>query len=364
VNNLLPFENNQLVSVERSDPQFQALLDGSFSKIERALPIKSMNVNSAQERVLFQIVPARMLKKPAAWAIVARALRVEKWPLVLVPPILLLSFSPKPLEVLPWPLILSAVLGAFFLFISVHLYNDYQDHMAGVDRLVSGAGSQIIQKGWVRAIDILRFSQVALTAGIVFGAVAAAQSTYHLWAVAGIALVGILAHSAPKFGLKYRGWGEWLAFVLAGPALSTGLEIIAFGMWTWRGLIFGALWGALALVPMLVKNLESIMVDSMTGVSNWVTRLGFDRAVFLIRVWIVLSMGATAFFNIKFGHILDFLLAFCIQNLVGWLMLRKLKELRSCVGSELRDLQYLGLLFFNLTAFWWTVSRLLITWSL
>ena len=53
-----------LITVYRKDPSFISYIDGSFSKTHRAVPLRSLNVNSDLEQVTFELIEIGKILKP------------------------------------------------------------------------------------------------------------------------------------------------------------------------------------------------------------------------------------------------------------------------------------------------------------
>ncbi|HWU44056.1 MAG TPA: hypothetical protein VN132_11480, partial [Bdellovibrio sp.] len=153
---------SQLLTLSKSSPEFESYLLGTFARDQRALPVQSLNVNSASETVTFKIVSLQEVQRPS-WIVVAlKSLKVRSFLLLLVPMFLILTKNYEDRSIRDsWTTIISTI-GLLFAFISANLRNDFMDHMKGVDRIFSDSGSRSIQKGWLTAMQVKKMSTLFL----------------------------------------------------------------------------------------------------------------------------------------------------------------------------------------------------------
>ena len=161
--------SSQFLTLAKQDEKFNSYLSGKFSTSQRAICVKTFNVNSANEKVTFHIVPAQKIQSPSFLRIFLYIIR-WKW--------LTLSLGPLWLTFLLFhhywtehslTLLLQAVLGVFFIHSSVFLLNDYYDHIHGRDRISAYGGSRVIPKGWWPAYRVLYLGFALLLVGVGIG---------------------------------------------------------------------------------------------------------------------------------------------------------------------------------------------------
>ncbi len=131
--------------LRKQDPLFEAHLTGHFSKTERALPIKSLNVDTETEQITFEIKSKSDIAMPHwlyKWPVV---LRFKSMAQVTVPLLLVLAKNLLDETVGDLAKGLLAGFGAIALFVGLNLLNDYIDHMRGLDRIYPEAGNRAIQ---------------------------------------------------------------------------------------------------------------------------------------------------------------------------------------------------------------------------
>src|SRR5262245_11697931 len=66
-----------LKTISHCDPEFNSYLDGSFSDDLRALPVRSLNVDTLNEEVTFEIVPVDEIQKPSRLKIIWLLMRPQ-----------------------------------------------------------------------------------------------------------------------------------------------------------------------------------------------------------------------------------------------------------------------------------------------
>ena len=192
----------ELITLSKSDPRFTSYIEGTFSKDHRALPLQSLNVNTASEQVTFQILPKEKIQPPFLALHWLQVLKVKNL-LMVAFPIFLVFIQNWSASTLADPIRggLSA-LGALFLMTAVNLRNDYFDQLSGLDRLHPQSGSHAIQKGWVTAAQVRRWSFLYLVLGVSFGLPAVIRYPQILILLGGIAILGIFGITSFQMGLK------------------------------------------------------------------------------------------------------------------------------------------------------------------
>lgn len=326
---------SQLITLRRSDPDFQKYLLGTFSKSERAIPVQSLNVNSNQEIVTFRIEDIKNISFPSAFSLVAQILKLKSFILVALPLFLILSknfFDESGFDGL---LALLSALGALSLHAAVNLRNDYQDHLRGLDRVHPRSGSRVIQSGWLSAQQVLWLSRFFFFAGIFLGLPAIFVFPELLGIIAVLAILGIVAISSYKMGIKYRRWAEFMAFFLLGPLLTVGFQIAIGGGFDVESVLIGISTGWMAVFVLHLKNFEQIMVNSQAGFNNTISWLGFEGAKkFLLFSWSV-GVSWILLYHYIFSSV-TWTLIFTITLVVfSYMVFNYIRALQSPVGSLL-----------------------------
>ena len=270
-----------LKTLLHTDPDFLKYLDGSFSDVARALPVRSLNVGTGVEQVTFEIIPRDRIESPNILLTLISLARPSSSILSIGPLVATYLFCWSRGLAFSQAVALSSALGVLLFHIAANLFNDYGDHLRGRDRLRQRGGSRVIQKGWLSARTVRRTAWLAAGASLVCGLPAILQPASEfspLWIVVGIAALAILEFAFQKLRLKARGWAEILAFLLMGPLLTLGFSWAICGRLFWAQAVLGAVFGSQALMYYHSVNFENIMADSQAKVQTWATRAGFDAS--------------------------------------------------------------------------------------
>lgn len=345
-------------TVSRRDPEFRSYLDGSFSTEERALPVRSLNVETSCEEVTFEIVPVGSIDSPgvigAAWCL----LRPTTWVLSLGPLLVTLLYClarGKDIHVL---IAAFSFAGVISFQAAVTLFKDYYDHIKGRDRLKQKGGNRVIQKGWVRALDVKRAAW-ALTAFALLCGLPAVATQFSLVAV--VAIFAVLAgfeFAFQRLGLKKRGIGEVIAFALTGPLLTTCFAWAITGEAEWAHAALGCVFGSIALMYFHLANFENIMSDDQAGIRTWATRAGFDASKTFFYFTASLVLASMIFHIVVFDS--DWRLAPVLAAQVVFLapLARRVQRLASPLSSELTGIRGEALKLSWLTMAVWAAGYL------
>ncbi len=281
---------SDLITLNRKDPNFIKYLDGSFSSIKRALPIKSLNVNSMAEQVTFVVVDVDQIGQQPLWYKWFHILKLRNY-LWLVFPMFLVTIKNLMDGSLTQPLLaVFSFVGAMFLQAAASLRNDYIDHMRGLDRIHPKSGSRAIQKGWITARQVKNISWIFAFFGVLFGLPAVIQFPQLLIMIAALAVVALFGMSSYTMGLKYRRWSEVTVFLLLGPLLTVGFQIAGGAGLDYEVLLLGITTGWFAVFYLHLKNFEELVVHSQAQFNNTITWLGFERSKKLLAIWWVLFL--------------------------------------------------------------------------
>ena len=184
------------------------------------------------------------------------------------------------------PISLATIVGLLasitLLLLGCNLWNDYEDHLRGVDSPEYSGGSGVIQKLWIPAIHIRNFSAVCFLSGLSLGLLLFLQLPFltvgfHLLWIGLIGIFGALSHSGWPFHLKYYSLGELVIFFLSGPLLTMGISLFFFAdpqFLFWFACISLPL-SFLAVLRMHLGNMQRIPFDSMGKSNTWAKFLGF-----------------------------------------------------------------------------------------
>lgn len=340
-------------TLSRTDPDFQPYLEGTFSRFHRALPVRSLNVDSVSEQVTFQIVPLSEIESPARLKVLWQMIRAQSLALSVGPMLVTLFVTLTHHHSVNTPVAVSSFLGVLFFHIAANLFNDYGDHIKGQDRVRESRGSRVIQNGWISAAEVNRTAWGAMIIAAFCGLPAILLHLAPIGILVGIVGLTGLEFAFQRLRLKARGWSEVVAFCLTGPLLTCGFAWAISGSVAIEDVVLGGLFGSLSLMHFHSANFENIMADSQAGVRTWATRAGFDASkLFFYFTAVLLTACALTFVFLFEPHLQMFaVLVFLGANLI--LLCRRVWRLASPLSSELLGLRW------SVVSLCWFITALL-----
>ncbi len=347
---------SELVTVDRQHPEFDKYLLGTFAKESRAIPVRSLNVSSPLEKITFEIKSLNEILRPHPLRVWAQTAKIKNIFLVLAPLIVtcLTLWQAGPPESLY--ILILAFLGASCLFISANLRSEFFDHVRGLDRIDLSRSSHSIQLGWLAAYQVRKAANLFLVLGIMSGLPVVFYAPHLLWLGAFIFLIGVWEFSSSRLGFKYRAGGEFLAFWLFGPLLTGGMAM-ALHAELLPAIYVGFVSGWLTTFVLHCKNLQKLLISSQAGVSNWVTRWGFEKSKKGMSLWLLLSyIIVISTFYLQLGEVQAVIIA-AVQFPIVFLLLRRLNLLKSCLSSELKKITQLSLIYYYFVFTTWLVIQ-------
>jgi 1,4-dihydroxy-2-naphthoate octaprenyltransferase len=349
---------SRLVTLTKSSPEFESYLLGTFSTTERALPVQTLNVNSAAETVTFRVVPVSAVHKPAWPLMLLRTIKTRSLLMVLFPLLLVLTKNIADASIVDPLSAVISTFGVMLAYVAVSLRNDFMDHMKGVDRVLDKSGSRAIQKGWMTAQQVKNLSTGFLVASLLFSLPVILAFPQVLVVLLISFCVGVWAQFYKKNSFKYRIGGEVALFLMFGPLLTTGYQLAMGAPYDDEVVLLGCLWGWLVLFMVQLKNFTNIMASAQAGFSNTVNWLGFDRSRRLVGGWWVAFIIFNLVYHLEYGGFywgwyLTVVLLFVSIN-----FFYRLKSITSPVGSDLPLIMRSGFNLFMITMGLWVVECL------
>lgn len=342
----------ELKTFLKSDPEFRRYLSGTFSKTARALPMRSLNVGTDREEVVFKVLELREIALPPFFRRWAAIFKLHHLLWAMVPIFLILTKSWVDEDPIDLGLALASIAGVTALLIGGNLFNDYWDHMSGVDRVHPQSSDRALQQGWVTAQATRFWAFVFLIVGIVCG-LPAIFARVELLPFVAISAAGILVYGVFSWrGFKYR-WGTELAmFWLLGPLLAIGFQSAATGAWDLETFLIGWLMGWLLVFALHLKNFEHLLVNAQVGFSNTMAALGFERAKSVLEIWWVLFAVQFVIYHLSYTPSL-WAWSSLIPALLSVKFLRRLRALATPAGSHITAVVAMGrLCLWSAVAVW------------
>lgn len=275
----------KILTLSKKDKNFMPVLMGEFSKHERALPQQSFRVGSDEEWVSFLIKPKNEMIRPSVWMRIFFLLRIDHLLFLLIPLVTvahLLANKPQPLD------FLLVSLTLIFLHFTLSLGSEAADHLSGFDRFDPLSGSQVIQKGWYSAQELIQLSRLFMILSLISGLLFLSQKDLSIWY---LSLASVLPLAFIGMNLKWvksHFIFEFLAFLLSGPLLVFPLFLALHPMANpWPASsplaltalsLFSIFWGLWVYLILLVKRWLRFMFYQETKKNSWFVRLGFDGA--------------------------------------------------------------------------------------
>lgn len=347
-----------LITLSKSSPDFESYLLGTFSEEKRALPVQTLNVNSASETVTFRILPIKSIHRPSFVEVLFQTFKIRSFLLILLPLFLILTKNIVDKTFVDPMTTVIATLGVLLAFIAVNLRNDYVDHMMGVDRVLEKSGSRAIQNGWVTASQVKTYSNIFLGLAMVCSVPIVFAFPHVAIVILLSGLVGIWAQFKKKSSFKYQIGGELALFLLLGPLLTVGYQLSMGAPFDSESVWIGCVWGWLVLFIVHLRNFVNILPSMQAGFSNTVNWLGFDNSRRLIAAWwalfVIFDLVYHSFFA---GTFWGFYISIGIA-LMSVSFVLKLKSVSSSTGSELRSIFKYGFQLFLLAIGLWVFECL------
>ena len=344
----------EYITLTKGDPEFESYLLGTFSNDRRALPVETFEGHNSGERVTFKVVPVDQLDVPAWWQVYLKSCRPDLAPLTLGPSVAAwLNHYASLSQWTQWPSWL-ALIGIFFLHTAAFLYNDFQDHIRGVDRLNRNRGSQVIQKGWVTAAALRRWAWVNAGLALAFGLPAFFNAPVELFVLCVLAALALTVISQ-NWG---RRWGlcDLAMLLLFGPLLTCGIALASFARYNMADILLGLALGSLTLWVFHVRQFGFLFRSKPETFRTFLAFLPYDRA----RLMVVAEAYVVFMLQLTVGLWLRVPLFFLsLVMVVGWplnLTVLRLWRSSSPLASQLVGISRWALYCHLAWSLWWIMA--------
>lgn len=318
------------------DPEYLNYLLGSFSDSERALPQASLNVQSLNDIVTFEIRKIQNLEPASKITKLWVLLKPQTWLTVLVPLVMISNLEPQKVGSLAFLLGLILIL----LMIFANWQADLADHLEGWDRLQSGKNKSVLQKGWYTGQQLKRWSKGILGLTLLFGVPLLKSFPWILvpYALAVLCLLLLL----PRWWRKslWPGLSSLCIFLLTGPLLTIGIDLSFDGTFSWSSLFLGFSWGLWMSFVRQQKIYTKQWYHYQKRAPFFFLGLGFDRSKALMRILIPVIPGAMIISSLLIrGGAAWFFPLLVVHGVFIFWELQFNEKVQSSIGSSLVRLQ-------------------------
>ena len=179
-----------------------------------------------------------------------------------------------------WALLPAILLAGVLFHTGANLVSDYYDYTGGVDRKGTMGGSGVLVEGLMRPSSIFRGGIVAFAFGTLLGL---GMTYFRGWPLLVLGAVGFLGgffYCGTPVGLKYRGLGEVVIFLLFGPLMVVGSYFVLTGAFTWLVVAISLPVGFLVAAIVQANNLRDIADDRASGMRTASIAFGSRFAAF------------------------------------------------------------------------------------
>jgi 1,4-dihydroxy-2-naphthoate octaprenyltransferase len=353
----------QYLTLRKNDPDFLNQLWGRGETDKRAIPVKTYNLGTEEESVTFEIKPISDIQKPSLLKVVAALVKLKSFILILFPLFFVLVKNSVDNRFFD-PLSMTIVsVATILLFAGLNIRNDVYDHISGFDRVNLDSTPKPIRLGWISAHKASRISLILIFISA-FITIPVMILQLELIRVIAVALIlFFIGRFAKNNSYKDQHFGEFILFMLIGPALVSGYQVALGAGVDTEILGFGVLWGFAVMFLIQVNNFSHIMTSSQSGIKNSMTKLGFDLSqkfliaswVAFIGLWIVFHYNYAGTYWSVFGTIL----------LIFWSLplFMKISNIKSPMGSGLQVVRREAYKTFIMMVFLFFMENLWVIWA-
>jgi len=205
--------------------------------------------------------------------------------------------------------------GVIFMHLSSNLLNDYADSKSGVDwqdKRFFGffGGSKLIQEGLVSEKKYL-FMAIGCVLLSFLSIIILSLLKHDFLLISAFFIIFILGWSYSYWPLKfsYRKLGEFVIFILFGPAIVMGGYYIQSGIFpSVKSFILSLPFGFLTMAILFANEIPDFSEDSLSGKRNLISLCGAKRAYCIYYILVLLSfLSIDAAVSMRYINILSLL---------------------------------------------------------
>jgi 1,4-dihydroxy-2-naphthoate polyprenyltransferase len=175
---------------------------------------------------------------------------------------------------------LLALVGAVAIQAATNMFNEYFDHIQGLDLTRPRRADMVVQTGDLPYAALFRGGVVAMAVGALCGVALVALTNWSLLVVGLLSVFAGYAYTAKPFSLGYRALGEATVFVFMGPVIVMGAAFVQTERWTWQALLVSLPVAMLVTAILHVNNIRDMADDLANGKRTLANLLGRRVAVY------------------------------------------------------------------------------------
>lgn len=356
--------SSQFITLKKNDSRFADYLMGKIDGNYMAIPIKTYNLGTEEESVTFELIKTENITRPSFFIFLSSLVKLNKFVLILLPLLFVLAKALGAGQAFDAESLVYAAVAMIFLFAGLNMRNDINDHISGFDRVNVDISTKPLKAGWLTAQKASLISNVLIFFSFLFALPVMIVHAEVLRVMAVVMILFLVGKFARANSYKQQHLGEFILFVLMGPALVCGYQLSMDLEIDKQILAFGMVWGLLVLYVVQINNFSHIMTSTQAGIHNTMTRLGFDLSQkFIILYWslfvVILSLYQALFVNLNFAVISALsLLCISIPFFIGIL------NIKSPMGSGLSRVYRYGYLLFLSVVFIFSGESLYLLWKI
>lgn len=348
----------RLITLKKSEADFNRYLLGTFSDQEIAIPVQSLNVGKDDETVTFHIISEKQVKRPNYLLYWIRLIKLKSYIYLLAPLFFVVAKNFVDERMFDSTSLFFTVIGSLLLYASFNIRNDFNDHMSGWDRVFPPQTPKPILQGWIKAGEASYLSLFLFAIGCAVCIPSFIKQPELIRVAAVLSVIFFGARLFQRNSFKSKEVGEVALFLLAGPGLVSAYQVALGAGVDTEVLGFGALWGFGILFLVHLNNFAHLMDSEKFGLENAMIKYGFDRSQKFLVFWWMGFIFLWGIFHILYSA--TYMTWFTTGLLAFWSIptLIRLAEIQSPVGSDLFEAKRKGELNFLLMVFLMMIEHL------
>lgn len=197
-------------------------------------------------------------------------------------------------DAVAWPLLAPVLIAGVLVHAGTNLFNDTHDYDKGVDREGTLGGSGMIVAGQLTSRQTNRAALVCFAVVLALGVWFIVLRGWPIALLGVLGLIGGYAYTGRPVGYKYVALGDPMVFVLMGPLMVIGADIVLTGAFHWATLWISLPVGFLVMSILHGNNLRDLKDDRESGFRTIAMLIGAPAARVWYGVMVLAAFVATA----------------------------------------------------------------------